>query len=96
MNLARSTAMRTFVGVFVAFVLASMATMLASGECPVSTTCGPGVPLSGYEIGCDCMGPGSCAVLVEGSAVNCACTYFRTIVCDCVMGCYESGPINEG
>lgn len=89
MNLARSTAKNTLVGVVVAFVLAaSTATMVADG-CPVETTCAPGQPLSGFTIGCDCMGPGSCFVISAGYGVLCECDHFDPTVCDCVQGCYK-------
>jgi hypothetical protein len=95
MNLSKSIARNTLIGVVVALVLASTAAMASSGPCPVSTTCAPGQPLSGYTIECGCMGSGSCAVLSEGYGIICACDGFYETVCDCVQGCKDRIPPAE-
>jgi hypothetical protein len=63
------------------------ASIAARTGCPASTACAEGTALYGFEIECDCLGPGSCWVESSGHEVRCACEEHELTICDCENGC---------
>jgi hypothetical protein len=88
MRIQSSTVRNTVGGLFLALGIAYLSATVSANYCDIYTNCAEGTQLYGNEIGCGCMGPGSCWVAWIGHEVRCACDEFEMSICDCEIGCY--------